>query len=102
MKADARVATARVIRRAHDPRLQAEVADELGISTEVLATVVAEAIPDTHLVEVKADIADAALAARVVNAIARKLADEFKSDTEIQVRVVDTATPPKIGMETGE
>jgi capsular polysaccharide biosynthesis protein len=94
LKAHAQVATAKVISRAQDPRFQAEVADELGLSPETVGKVVAQGMADTHLVELRADIADPLLAANIINAVARKLAEDFKHDPDVQVRVVDTASPP--------
>jgi hypothetical protein len=98
---DAQVATAKVIRRAYDPRFQAEVAGELGVSPETLGKLIVESVANTYLVDVKTDMSDPVLGARVVNAVARKLADDFKSDAEVRVRVINTATPPGIVKETG-
>jgi capsular polysaccharide biosynthesis protein len=95
LRADAQMATAKVVNRAQDPRFQREVADELGVSPNTVAAVLVQGVANTHIVEVGIDLPDAELAAKVVNAMARKLAADFRNDPEIQVRVVDTARPPR-------
>ena len=95
VKAQGRIVSARVISRAHDPRLQAEVAESLGVTPQVVSNVIVEGAADTRFVEVKAEIENPELAARLVNAVAQKLAEAFQNDPEVRVRVVDTAAPPQ-------
>lgn len=96
VKAQEQMASARVISRAHDSRLQAEVAGSLGISPQTVSNVVVETVSDTRFLEVRAELEDKELAAKVVNGLAQKLAETFQNDPEVRVRVVDTATPPQI------
>lgn len=102
LKTDAQFAKANVISRAQDSRFQLAVADALGITPDTVGKVVVQGVADTHSVEVRADIADPVLAAKVVNAVARRLADDFKNDPDIRVRVVGTARPPRPAKESSE
>lgn len=94
-KAQGQMASARVISRAHDPRLQAEVAESLGVSPQTVSSVVVETVSETRFLDVTAELDDRELAAKVVNGLARKLAETFQNDPDVRVRVVDTATPPR-------
>ena len=90
------MASARVISRAHDSRLQAEVAQSLGVSPQMVSNVVVESASHTQLLEVKVELEDKELAAKIANGLAQKLAETFQNDPEVRVRVVDTATPPQV------
>ena len=74
----------------------------MGITPDTVGKVVVQSVADTHSVEVRADIADPVLAAKVVNAVARRLADDFKNDPDIRVRVGGTARPPRPAKESSE
>jgi predicted transcriptional regulator len=95
VKAQEQMVSARVISRAHDTRLQAEVAESLGVTPQMVSNVIVEGVGDTRFVEVRAEIEDPELAAKLVNAVAQKLAEAFRNDPEVRVRVVDTAAPPQ-------
>lgn len=95
VKAQGQMVSARVISRAHDTRLQAEVAESLGVTPQMVSNIVVEAVGDTRFLEVRAEIEDPELAAKLVNAVAQKLAEAFQNDPEVRVRVVDTAAPPQ-------
>ncbi len=98
-KAKDQLAVAKVISRAQDPRFQAEVANALGVSPEAVATVVLDALADTRIVYVRADLSDQALAARIVNEVANRLAQDFRANPDINVRVADLA---RSGAGTGK
>ncbi len=91
LKAENAVAVAKVMAHIHNRQFQSEVADSLGVSTETVGTVVLQRVPDTHLVKVRAALADPEQAAKVVNAVARRLAEDFRNSADVKVRVVNYA-----------
>ena len=85
---------AKVIARAQDPRFQAGVAEALGVSPETVGQVSLQAAADSRLVDVRAELADQELAANLVNAVAARLAEDFRENPDIDVRVMDHARVP--------
>ncbi len=92
---DQQVAVAKVMAHAHNPRFQAAVAESLRISPEALNRVILERRRESRFVEVRAELAEEELAANVANAVARRLAEDFRNNPDLVVRVIDYANPPK-------
>jgi hypothetical protein len=90
-------AAARVIAHAHGSQFQAVVADSAGTTVDKVARVFFQKVVNTDLVELRTDLTDKELAAKVVNAVAAQLAEDFRADTEATVRVVQFARTPMPG-----
>jgi hypothetical protein len=87
-KTDSQFALGKVMARLESSRFRADVANSLGVSPETLGKLTLQAKPDARFAEVKAELADQELAVRVVNAAARRLADDFRNDPDVRVSVV--------------
>lgn len=93
-KAGAEVAIGKVISHSQGGRFRAEVAKAVGTSEDTIAAATLRKIGDTRLVEVEINLADRELAAKVVNAVARRLAEDFQNHPDVAVRVIDYAEYP--------
>lgn len=98
-KAEEQVAIARVVGHAQDPQFQAEVAKALGVSPQTVGRAVVQGVGESRLVEVRANLDDRELAVKVANAVADRLAEDFRNNPDVKVRVVDHARPSQPAKE---
>lgn len=96
-KADNQVAVAKVIAHAQSSKFQAVVAQSVGVSQDIISAVTLQPRQDgdTPVVDVRARLTDPQLAAKVVNAVARQMAEDFKNNPDVVVRVLIYATSPR-------
>jgi hypothetical protein len=83
-----------VLARAENRAFREEVAASQGASVETLSGVNVRIVPATRLLELKAQTDDPVEGAKIVNAMAQRLAEDFKGNSEIRVAVVDLARAP--------
>ena len=94
IEADNQVAVAKVMAHVHNPRFQSEVGQALGVSSDTVGSVIFRNLPDSRVVELRADLADPQLAAKVLNAVARQLAQDFANSSDVELRVLSYPTAP--------
>ena len=88
------MALATVLARAENRAFREEVAASLGTSVDAMSAVNVRIIPANRLLELKAQTDDPAEGAKIVNAMAQRLAEDFKGNSDIRVAVVDLARAP--------
>ncbi|NQT82549.1 hypothetical protein HQ563_05975 [bacterium] len=96
------VAVAKVIAHAQSAVFREEAAKAGGVSPEAVGRVVFQGIINTKFLDVRAELADRELAAKVANAVARKLAEDFERNPDVDVRVLDYARGAPPVREVGE
>ncbi len=92
--AEAQVAIGKVVAHTQGTEFRAEVAKAAGVSPETVSMVAVQRVADTRIVEVRAELPDRQLAAKLVNAVATRLADDFRNDPNVKVRVLAFAEVP--------
>jgi hypothetical protein len=93
-KSERDFALGKVLARAESPGFRAAVAESQGVSPEKMQAVTVWGVPQTGMLEVKAESPDRALATRLVNAVAQSLAEEYRANPDIHVTVIRLARLP--------
>ncbi len=99
LRADNEIALAKVMAHIHNRQFQSEVADSVGVSPDTVGAVVLQRVPDTRLVKVRAALADPEQAAKVINAVARRLAEDFRNSADVKLHVLNYAMAPEAARE---
>ncbi len=88
------LALATVLARAENHAFREIVAASVGTSPETVSAVDVRIVPATRLLEVKARSGAPAEGAKIVNAMARQLAEDFEGHPDIKVAVIGLARAP--------
>jgi uncharacterized protein involved in exopolysaccharide biosynthesis len=84
-----------IARKATSSTMQEQVAKKLNVSKDVIAdaNITAIALPETNLIEIRAESTDPAFAAQICNTVAQAVLGQTLEKV-IEMEVIDPATPP--------
>jgi len=100
--AETQTALARIVAHANGQAFRAEVAKAAGVSPETVGTLVVQGVAGARIVQVRAELPDREVAAKLVNAAASRLAEDFRNDPTVKVKVVGSAVVPAPAKEPTE
>jgi len=78
------------------------VAKSSGLPPQTVDKVTLHVEPDSTIVQVKAEVADQDLAAKLANAVATALSEDFKNNPDFKVRVLSVARHGRSGEKRRE